>query len=245
MSEEEFGTADAYTSAFRALANERTLDKHIPLLQAHFNAPDHTTTWAQLAQAVGYAEGRAVHLQYGRLGRRLAYQLGKRPDYWNLVLVDWAKHEDPSGHTTYVLRRPVIEALTRLGLVTESGKSAGASHPQSIEEAEADLSKRVSASLRLTPDQRRLRLARAEKHPTRITVVTSVFVRNADVVAEVLHRANGRCEACGSLAPFIRASDGTPYLEIHHRVRLADGGEDTVENALALCPNCHRKAHYG
>jgi hypothetical protein len=245
MSEEQFGTAEAYTRAFRALADEGIPDNHIALLQAHFNSPAHTTTWARLAQAVGYAKGGAVHLQYGRLGRRLAQQLGKRPDYWNLILVDWAQHKDPSGHTAYVLRRPVIEALTCLGIVTERGKSVGAPHPPSIEEAEADLSKRVTASLRLAPDQRRLRLSLAEKHPTRIEVVTSVFVRNADVVAEVLHRANGWCESCGSLAPFMRASDGSPYLEIHHRVRLADGREDTVENALALCPNCHRKAHYG
>ena len=26
---------------------------------------------------------------------------------------------------------------------------------------------------------------------------------------------------------------------------LADGGADTVENAIAVCPNCHRELHYG
>ncbi|HDR7378766.1 TPA: HNH endonuclease [Bacillus toyonensis] len=41
------------------------------------------------------------------------------------------------------------------------------------------------------------------------------------------------------------AKDGTPYLEVHHVVPLATGGEDSVENAVALCQNCHRKAHYG
>ncbi|HXU34436.1 MAG TPA: HNH endonuclease [Thermoanaerobaculia bacterium] len=34
-------------------------------------------------------------------------------------------------------------------------------------------------------------------------------------------------------------------MEVHHRIRLAYGGEDTVENAVALCPNCHREAHHG
>jgi len=34
-------------------------------------------------------------------------------------------------------------------------------------------------------------------------------------------------------------------LEVHHKVPLAEGGDDTVENAIALCPNCHRHAHYG
>ncbi|MFM0350878.1 HNH endonuclease [Paraburkholderia sp. RL17-347-BIC-D] len=26
---------------------------------------------------------------------------------------------------------------------------------------------------------------------------------------------------------------------------LAQGGPDTVANAIALCPNCHRERHYG
>ena len=46
-------------------------------------------------------------------------------------------------------------------------------------------------------------------------------------------------------APFLKRSDGTPYLEVHHDVRLADGGADTVRNARALCPNCHGDAHHG
>ncbi|MDH7515993.1 MAG: HNH endonuclease, partial [Bacteroidota bacterium] len=65
------------------------------------------------------------------------------------------------------------------------------------------------------------------------------------VIAEVLARANGICESCRQPAPFRRASDGSPYLEVHHRVWLSRGGEDTVSNAVALCPNCHRRMHYG
>ena len=43
----------------------------------------------------------------------------------------------------------------------------------------------------------------------------------------------------------IAQAGGTPYLEVHHRVPLAENGEDTVKNAVAICPNCHRKAHDG
>ncbi|WP_373273521.1 HNH endonuclease [Vibrio parahaemolyticus] len=35
-----------------------------------------------------------------------------------------------------------------------------------------------------------------------------------------------------------------PYLEVHHLTRLADGGADCPENVIALCPTCHRRAHY-
>lgn len=34
-----------------------------------------------------------------------------------------------------------------------------------------------------------------------------------------------------------------PFLEVHHVKWLAKGGSDTVNNVVALCPNCHRKMH--
>ena len=78
-----------------------------------------------------------------------------------------------------------------------------------------------------------------------VAKVVYVFERNPDVVAEVLELAKGVCGICGRRAPFMRARDGTPYLEVHHRVMLSGGGDDTVANAVAACPNCHREEHYG
>lgn len=94
-------------------------------------------------------------------------------------------------------------------------------------------------------NKRLLRLKKAPKRPEKIEVVRIQFKRNPDVVVEVLKRANGICERCKKEAPFIRKKDNTPYLEVHHKVRLIDGGEDTVENAIAVCPNCHKELHYG
>jgi hypothetical protein len=92
---------------------------------------------------------------------------------------------------------------------------------------------------------RKERLKNAPRKPGLFFTTTAVFRRNADVVAEVLERADGICEKCRKPAPFRRASDNSPYLEVHHKVPLAQGGDDTVENAIALCPNCHREAHFG
>jgi hypothetical protein len=103
----------------------------------------------------------------------------------------------------------------------------------------------VEDSLKSSDAERQARLSQAPVLPRKILTFTESFLRNPDVAAEVISRANGRCEDCGQDAPFFRASNGTPYLEAHHRVRLADGGEDTVANATAICPNCHRRAHYG
>jgi 5-methylcytosine-specific restriction endonuclease McrA len=105
--------------------------------------------------------------------------------------------------------------------------------------------RKVSISNKLKREDRLARLKTASSKPLVRIVQTTIFDRNQDVVAEVLYRAMGICERCKTPAPFIRRSNQTPYLEVHHRVQLAQGGEDTVENAEALCPNCHRKAHHG
>lgn len=85
----------------------------------------------------------------------------------------------------------------------------------------------------------------ANKIPSTYVSEVIKWRRNPDVVAEVLLQANGRCAKCDSTAPFIRKSDSSAFLEVHHKVPLAKYGEDSVENAEALCPNCHREKHYG
>lgn len=109
---------------------------------------------------------------------------------------------------------------------------------------ERELERKVREALRGTADALQKRLATSDPTPRRIRVTTTIFDRNPDVIAAALVRADGVCESCGSSAPFARKKDGTPYLEVHHKVRLADGGKDTLANALALCPNCHRREHY-
>ena len=71
-----------------------------------------------------------------------------------------------------------------------------------------------------------------------------VFSQLLDSIAYCENMGSDICEECGLPAPFVRASDGTPYLEVHHRQPLASDGLDTVDNAVAVCPNCHRKAHF-
>jgi 5-methylcytosine-specific restriction endonuclease McrA len=62
-----------------------------------------------------------------------------------------------------------------------------------------------------------------------------------DAKAIVLKRANGICELCTKPAPFL-TPDGKPYLEIHQVVPNVFGGSRSVNNLVALCPNCHRKS---
>lgn len=113
------------------------------------------------------------------------------------------------------------------------------------DELEKHLQEEVKKSLAFSPDTRKQRLKESNPTPRQVQVISKAYIRNADVIAEVLHRAAGKCEECGKDAPFIRASNLTPYLEVHHIIPLSENGEDTVANAIALCPNCHREAHFG
>ncbi len=116
---------------------------------------------------------------------------------------------------------------------------------ETLDRVQYDLAHEVAASQKLPSETRAAELSKYPSQPRSRFVATRVFNRNPHVIATVLERAKGICEQCGSVAPFRRSATGEPYLEVHHVVQLAHGGEDTVANARALCPNCHRFEHYG
>lgn len=88
-----------------------------------------------------------------------------------------------------------------------------------------------------------LPVPKGQIRPRRTAVMASIFERDPAVKAYVLKQAKGRCEACNAEAPF-KLNSGLGYLEVHHLKPLALGGSDRIQNAAALCPNCHRAMHY-
>lgn len=73
-------------------------------------------------------------------------------------------------------------------------------------------------------------------------IQTKVYHRDPIIAAYTKKRANGYCQLCENEAPFIDMN-GEPYLECHHLDWLSKGGKDSIDNCVALCPNCHRKMH--
>lgn len=59
--------------------------------------------------------------------------------------------------------------------------------------------------------------------------------RHAWAKAAIRERGN-KCEICGW---------SKARCDVHHLVPKAEGGLHTIENALVLCPNCHRELHTG
>lgn len=82
----------------------------------------------------------------------------------------------------------------------------------------------------------------SNRNPGTRPVATNRYERNPYVCEYAKRRANGICQLCETPAPF-KDKNNNPYLESHHIVWLSKGGEDSIENTVALCPNCHRKMH--
>ncbi len=88
-------------------------------------------------------------------------------------------------------------------------------------------------------------LAAASNRPEKGSSKPGTVIERSKAVRDYVYaRAKGKCEDCGQPAPFNTPS-GFPFLEVHHIRRLSDGGPDDPRFMIGLCPNCHRRAHYG
>lgn len=164
--------------------------------------------------------------RFGRTEKAYEYRMQNISYVYSLQGRQWLKGLRPARN----VGANVIKVLERLIAECE-GQELGAT--ASFDAAVAQLGK-----------QGHLLPPSGNKTPQRVQQVVTQYVRDPAVVAWVLEAAGGYCECCGAKAPFERA-DGSPFLEVHHLQRLADGGEDTIHNAVAVCPNCHRELHYG
>lgn len=102
--------------------------------------------------------------------------------------------------------------------------------------------KKQKKATRLSDIELKIRATKSAKIPGNRLVTTTQIERSIWVSEYTKRRAKGVCELCQNQAPF-KNSKGEPYLETHHIIWLSNAGEDTIENTVALCPNCHRKMH--
>lgn len=120
---------------------------------------------------------------------------------------------------------------------------------ETIKESQAEykvtFENEVNESLDDSSENRQRRLASRSTKSKVVYRLVQDYRRDPDVVAEALYRAEGFCEKCKEKAPFIKRSNGEPYLEVHHIIPLSQGGLDSLENVISLCPNCHREIHFG
>lgn len=93
------------------------------------------------------------------------------------------------------------------------------------------------------PDEDLLKIANlGVENPKKTKSSTTTYARDPYVSEYAKRRANGKCQLCDNQAPF-KNKIGRPYLETHHIIWLSKGGTDTLQNTVALYPNCHKKMH--
>lgn len=256
---EEFGARELFRTGSK-LNRERTKSYGAPLFAAVWVEAE---PWALLIKGRIAAMVPVSVVQYYEGWLAIPPKKRKTPECVSEVSTRLSEDFNSSTILLYLDEGDFIKK-TEFDLEVGSGEKEDDSHddlpeesaiPRSPEEEDTAsldelqtyyfmLEKEVEQAIANREDRRR-RLRGAQRIPQTFNVQAMVYRRNPDVIAEVLDRANGNCEECGSAAPFLRARNGLPYLEVHHRRPLSQGGEDTVENAIALCPNCHRRFHYG
>lgn len=117
---------------------------------------------------------------------------------------------------------------------------AEATIPEALfERAEEARSRRAR---RLSDEELEERARLAAATPGQRSSTSTSYERDLFVSELAKRIAGGICQLCDAPAPF-KSRRGEPYLETHHIVWLARGGEDSIENTVALCPNCHRRVH--
>lgn len=196
--------------------------------------------------ALGFVEDPTLKTNAeGRRHFRVCFTTGVVDETWDLVALRKLSLFKNAGFLKSGPTATIYRLSAEQGEFLYRQTSSGERDVSDWEQINMDLAVRVSRSMRDSVAKRKKRMAKAAKVPAKRAVVVYVYERNADVIAEALSKADGTCGCCHKPAPFKRASDKTPYLEVHHKLPLANGGQDTVENAIALCPNCHRNEHHG
>lgn len=211
------------------------------------------STLIELARAI---EGREIHtLVRGKPFRvaimkdvGLQFSIGskkRRPEYRQTIEAVLARFEATGSWRKSDYNDDSHNASYLLALISHFQDASIGVHSLAEAKLASELSRSVESTATLSVDELKALATLHPAIPAKVLVASRAFLRNPYVIRLALLRANGVCEACKCAAPFIKKSNGEPYLEVHHERRLADGGEDTFENAIALCPNCHRQKHYG
>jgi 5-methylcytosine-specific restriction protein A len=102
--------------------------------------------------------------------------------------------------------------------------------------------KKAIKARRLSDYELKKRAENSSKKVGSRKVQANQYERSIWVSEFIKRRANGICQLCKNHGPFLD-KNGNHYLETHHIIWLSKGGQDTIENTVALCPNCHRRMH--
>lgn len=130
-------SAKVYEEAFASLLPSLP-DSYVAMLRAHLAAPDHLLSATKLAKAAGYSGYEGANLHYGKLGQRVAEEIGFVPptrddgtkvwtcaiardpgldtEYPDTSMLDAMMRTMDVPHYEWQMRSQVVQALKALGV---------------------------------------------------------------------------------------------------------------------------------
>lgn len=222
-------------------------DEVMEILVFLLNSDSYQSSGGRIAFALNYIHHAPLNIKIPNFSKRVLkkYPFINPPlrengkiRYWNIPFLG----TEGKGDFLWILRPELVDALSNtypdISVVDYAKKVE-----QDFLNGKILNSLYVESKLqKLAPNELRNKAQSSSKKPKRIKAESSTYVRNPFVSAYAKQWANGICQLCDTSAPFTNRN-GEPYLETHHIAWLSKGGDDTMENTVALCPNCHRKMH--
>ena len=207
--------ASAFIAAMESL---RLSDNDHSMLRVNYSAPNSTLTATQMARQLGYSKYGAANLHYGKLGNRIATELGVQLDNGVLALVtmDW-----PYGECEWTMRPQIREAITDMGIVTPVADWAASTE---------------------TSHEPHLVL-----EGTAYSVTVNAYERNSAARRTCIAHHGPQCAVCNFSFQNAYGNVAADFIHVHHLKALAEIGReymlDPVADLRPVCPNCHAVIH--
>ena len=214
--------------------------------------------WGKAPSMKGMADGDILYLYESRGVHEIGWKCQVTDANRNVSLIDDSKYSKSSTSNAppFIEIKPMLAFTLRhllsLAVLREHGLRGNVQGPSrinaelsayihSVEQMESDENEQNFLSMPME-ELRTIARKHSLTNPKVRRTSTKIISRDRYISAYAKKRAMGFCQLCGKPAPF-KDKAGNPYLESHHIVWLSKGGEDSLENTVALCPNCHRKMH--
>lgn len=227
-----FGAGILYSKNYNCLI---ILSKHDSLYEDEWrgNTLHYTGTGRSGDQDLYYRDNRFLaNLHLTKLPVYLFESSNKVYTYRGEVMLSEKRYQATKPDKDGLMRKVWIFPLTLV--------SDGSVPEEYIAEYEKEKKKQVK---KLSIDQLKNQAVKSSSKTSSYRhAISKQYIRNQSIARYTKLKANGICELCEKPAPFFD-KDGEPYLESHHVVWLERGGADSINNTVALCPNCHKKMH--
>ena len=219
-------SVEEYKSALD-LIKDQLSEVHLRMFQAQYEAPNHTVTASELANAVGYKSFSPANLHYGRLGCLIGEAANFSPPPRDNSTIRWwpilsaGIRRTPTRGFQWVMHPQLVQALEELGWVELKEEGLA----EEITEVEPQMLR--EGSIR--------------------EINVNAYERNPKARRKCIAHYGSKCVVCQFDFESRYGEIGKGFIHVHHEKPIATIGEeyeiDPIADLKPVCPNCHAIIH--